>query len=219
MRADGKVFVEIVGPHGADLVNNVDLKGLHQLNVEIGRADESEKTLVDGTRLRLEPLSVAGNRAEAWVPAARIVDAALRLPDGYRIEEVLPLDYDEVMGEGPAAINSDSYRDAGHDGSGLTVGVIDRKYHNLDDAQTNGDAPASYTQVNYTPYPFINPDSSETHGTGCVEAMYDHVPGANWVIYKIDSISDLNSIVTHAINNDVDVLSHSLPWYNTGLER
>jgi len=213
MRADGKVLVEIIGPHDRDLLADLDIDALRELEVEIDRAFESEKTLDDGSLLRLEPLSVAGHRAEAWVPIARMVDAARLLPADYRIQEVLPPDYDAVTGEGPAAINSDSYLSAGWNGDGLTVAVVDYGYSNLNNARANGDAPNSYTAVNYTPDTFVD---GGNHGVGCVEAMYDHAAGASWVIYKINSVSDMNSVVTHAINNGVDVISHSLSRYNLG---
>ncbi len=213
MRRDRKVFVEIIGPENADFRTDLDMQKLQSMGVEIDRDIASEKTLSDNSIVQLEPLSVAGHRGEAYIPLDRLEEIARFLPKGYRIQEVLPPDYDDVVGQGPAAINSDSYRDAGRNGAGLTVAVIDFGYSNLNNAITNGDAPGSYTAVNYTPNTFIG---GGNHGVGCVEAMYDHAPGANWVIYKIDSVSDMNAVVTHAIANGVDVISHSLSRYNLG---
>ncbi|HID08021.1 MAG TPA: hypothetical protein EYP10_12850 [Armatimonadetes bacterium] len=213
MRKDRKVFVEIIGSGNADLLTDLDMSKLRALGVEIDRSVAGEKVLPDNSVVQLEPLSVAGHRGEAYVPLDKLEEVARSLPQGYRIQEVLPPDYDAVAGQGPVAINSDSYRDAGRNGTGLTVAVIDYGYSNLSAAQTSGDAPASYAQVNYTPDTFVG---GGTHGTGCVEAMYDHAPGANWVIYKINSVSDMTAVVTHAIGAGVDVISHSLSRYNLG---
>lgn len=213
MRKDRKVFVEIIGPENADLLSDLDMQKLRYMEVEIDRRVEEEKVLSDSTVIQLELLSVAGHRGEAYIPIDRLEEVARSLPEGYRIQEVLPPNYDAVAGQGPAAINSDSYRDAGRNGTGLTVAVIDYGYTNLNAARANGDAPNVYTGVNYTPDTFIG---GGNHGVGCVEAMYDHAPGANWVIYKINSVSDMNAVVTDAIARGVDVISHSLSRYNLG---
>ncbi len=213
MRKDRKVFVEIIGPDNGDLLTDLDINTLRSMGVEVDRTLAGEKVLSDNSVVQLEPLSVAGHRAEAYIPLDHLEEIARALPKNYRIQEVLPPDYDAVEGQGPAAINSDSYRDAGRNGTGLTVAVIDYGYSNLNAARDNGDAPSTYTEVNYTPDTFIG---GGNHGVGCVEAMYDHAPGANWVIYKINSVSDMNAVVTHAIANGVDVISHSLSRYNLG---
>ena len=50
------------------------------------------------------------------------------------------MDEDDVVGQGPAATNSDSYIVGGRDGDGLIIAVIDGDFYNLTEARANGDA-------------------------------------------------------------------------------
>lgn len=214
MRQDGKVLVEIIAPEGVEITEEIDVPRLEAAGVEfgIGRPETLVTDTAEVTEIQ-KSLSTHENRAEAWLPLSKLREISRMLPDGYFIKEVRPLNYDDVAGQGPAVTNSDSYRDAGQNGAGLTIAVIDGAYDNLTEAQNNGDAPATYAAINYTPYTF---ESGGTHGTGCVEAAFDHAPGATWRIYKIDSLTDIGTAVSNAIANGVDIITHSLSWYNEG---
>jgi hypothetical protein len=215
MRPDGKVLVEIIAPEGTEIAEEIDAPGLEAEGVElgIGRSEVVVSDNADVAEIQM-PLSTYENRAEAWLPLSKLQEISQALPEGYFIKEVTPLDYDDVAGQGPTVTNSDSYRDAGQNGAGLTIAVIDGGFYNLTAARTNGDAPVS-TNINYTPNAF-EAIGDGTHGTGCVEAAFDHAPGATWRIYKIDSVTDLGTAVTNAIAAGVDVITHSLSWYNKG---
>jgi hypothetical protein len=218
LRGDGKVLVEIIGPEGSDAQFEMRALGLPSRGVELGLKAAEIAALPatqSGQVTSIEaPLTAYENRVEAWLPSASLTGIARSLPSGYFIQEVIPPEVDDVTGEGPAAINSDSYESAGADGSGLTIAVIDGGYNNLSAAVTNGDAPSGATLINNTPNAFES--GTSRHGTGCVEAAFDHAPGATWRIYKIDSLSDFGTVVTDAIDNGVDVISHSISRYNTG---
>ncbi len=190
--SDGQVHVEIVGPTGSAAVPDALLRSVG------GRVENRWR-----------------NQVDAWIPAERLLDAARALPEGHYLMQASFPDEDDVAGEGPAAINSDSYRDAGADGSGLTIAVIDTGFWGLTDARGNGDAPAVgiTTQINYTGTDF---EWTTSHGVGCVEAAFDHCPGATWRLYKITTTTDLGLAVDDAISNGVDVISHSISWYNSG---
>jgi len=47
----------------------------------------------------------------------------------------------ETIGEGPARTGSDAYRDAGADGSGITIAIIDNAFASLTASQASGDTP------------------------------------------------------------------------------
>jgi hypothetical protein len=108
------------------------------------------------------------------------------------------------------------YRDLGLDGSGLTIAVIDGGFTLFGAAQTEGDAPPPSAVVlfDYTGDAVFA--AGGVHGTACVETIYEHAPGASYRLYKVDSLIDLNTAVADAIANGVDVISHSLSWFNTG---
>jgi hypothetical protein len=46
--------------------------------------------------------------------------------------------------------------------------------------------------------------------------VFDHVPNAQYNIYKVATTSDLGNAVNQCITNGVDVISHSVSWYNLG---
>lgn len=209
-RSDGKVLVELIAPEGGVLERDLDIAALEGLGMEIGRYD-SVVAAAPGTMT--VGLSAQPDRAEAWLPIGMAERVAGMLPEGYFVKVVLPLCPDAVAGEGPDVTNSETYRDAGRNGSGLTIAVVDGGFTSLSSAQSNGDAPSSYTAINYTSGSF---EAGGTHGTGCVEAAFDHCPGATWRIYRIDSLSDLSTVVNNCIANDVDVITHSISWYNQG---
>ncbi len=192
VRGDGKVQVEIVGPEGG---NAIGVATIAPFGGEISNTWR--------------------NRVDAWVPIGQLTATAQALPKGYFMERADPGGLDAVGGEGAISINSDSYRDGGADGSGLTIAVIDSGFQNLTLAQGAGDAPPNgvTTKINYTGSGF---EATTRHGTGCVEAAYDHCPGATWRLYKTDSVTDLGTAVTNAIAANVDVITHSLSRYNLG---
>ena len=191
---NGRVHVEIVGPIGSPAVSQdaIALFG--------GAVSNTWR-----------------HRSDAWIPASRLVGVARILPPGYFMERAALPGYDDVVGEGPAATGSDEYRDGGADCSGVTIGTIDGGHDNLTEARNNGDAPTlgNSTQINYTPNTFEDPNDG-THGTGVVEAIFDHCPGATYRIYKIDSLTDMGTAVDNGIVNGVDIFSHSLSRYNQG---
>jgi subtilisin family serine protease len=185
----GLIHVEIVGPEGSEALSHAFVEGFGG---------------VGDTRWR--------HRLDAWVPVARLSEIARAIPDGYFVERATAGCPDDVVGQGPDVINSSSYRNNGQNGHGLTVAVIDGGYSGLSAAQNNGDV-GSYSWVNYT---WSGLEETTTHGTGCVEAMYDHCPGATFWLYKTDSIADEGSAVEHAIDHGVHIISHSMSRYNTG---
>lgn len=186
-----EIHVEIVGPEGAPAIPGalVERHG--------GRPD-----------------SRWGRRQDAWVPLARLVEFARALPPGHRIVRAHAGDSDDVDGEGPAAIGSDTYRDGGANGAGLKIGVIDGSYAMLTAAVLNGDAPGGATLIDFTGGEFEA--GEKTHGTECVETIFDHAPGAEYFIYKVDSLADWGSAVEHAIDNGIDIISLSKSKQNQG---
>ncbi len=194
MRDDAKIQVEIVGPAGA---GPIDPKVVAPLGGEITNTWQ--------------------NRADLWVPAEALTGLARALPAGYFMERADPGYPDDVGGQGATAVNSDSYRDAGQNGAGLTIAVIDSGFANFTMARNAGDAPPAVRTVtiNYAAAPWE--DSNDTqHGTACVEAAFDHAPGANYRLYKTDSVTDLGTAVNDCIANGVDIITHSMSRYNTG---
>lgn len=196
VREDRKVYVEIFGPEGGTAV----------------------------TQSQLDPFggeifNTWRHQCTAFIPVDELDDFERTLREGYFMMPVLEPNPDEVAGEGPAATGSDEYRDHGANGAGVTIAIIDYGYFNLPEAMGNGDVPDSTrcTFINYSATAFYD-SASGTHGTGCVEAAFDHCPDAIWRLYKIDSSTDLGTAVSDCITEGVDVISLSNSYYNTGWE-
>ncbi len=189
----GKVLCEIIGPEG-------------------GAAISADVIAPFGGEIT----ATWQRRAEALIPITALSGVARALPAGYVLERADVPGQDATGGEGATAINSDSYRDGGRDGSGRIVAVIDGGYFRFTTARDAGDAPPAgqTTLINYASGTFES--GTNRHGTACVEAVFDHAPGANYRLYRIDSLTDMGIAVLDAIANGVDVISHSLSRYNTG---
>ncbi|MBN2548318.1 MAG: S8 family serine peptidase [Anaerolineales bacterium] len=155
---------------------------------------------------------------EALLPLNTLLELAGSLPPGYFIKSVGPANTNDVDGEGPAATGSNTYRNNGADCSGMVIGVIDFSYDRLTETIANGDLPSGgrIVQVNYTSSMF---EAGSEHGTAVAETVYDHCPGANFRLYRVDNDhTDFATAIQNAIDNNVDVIAHSASWYNTGWE-
>jgi len=149
----------------------------------------------------------------ALIPAERLSELARALPAGYTVERARTWVSCDIPGEGPPLVHSDTYRDGGADGSGITVGLLDGGWEQLSDAQASGDAPASYVAINYSGHEF---ESDGNHGTGCLEAFYDHAPGASYRLYKPTDDVHWGPAIQDAIDHHVKVLSNSVAWLIRG---
>jgi len=114
--------------------------------------------------------------------------------------------------EGTTLIGADAYHAVGIEGSGVKVAVIDLGFSGLNQAQTRGDLPTSIHQNDLTGTGLT---SGLTHGTAVAEIIYDIAPDADLYLIKIADEVDLDLAVTYCINNGIDIINHSLGWYNT----
>jgi hypothetical protein len=151
------------------------------------------------------------HRASVWIVPDKLTSLARVLPHGFYMEQAnVPVADDE----GPGVTGSDEYRNAGANGIGVRIGVIDVGYEQLTNAINAGNAPTTSTRTNYVTGTTF--ESGGTHGTRCVETVFDHAPGATYFLYKIENVTHFGNAVDHAVANNVDILSHSLAHYNTG---
>ena len=149
----------------------------------------------------------------AWIPPDRAIDLAGSLPAGYYLRQTNPAFNND---EGPGVVRSDTYRDAGADGTGLIVGIIDRNFVGLSSAEIEGVVPVA-TRHDYIGGDFEdgNPDRGR-HGTGHLETVFDHAPGATYHVFRINSAAHLGQAVNAAISLGVNVLSATQSFYNEG---
>lgn len=114
--------------------------------------------------------------------------------------------------EGTAAIGADAFHAAGITGTETKVAVIDLGFVGLTQAQSRGDLPFSVVQKDLTGTGLM---TGFSHGTAVAEVIHDIAPGAQLYLIKIADEIDLDQAVTYCLSNGIDVINHSLGWYNT----
>ncbi len=153
------------------------------------------------------------NLVSLYIKPELIVNLSENLPEGFRIQAVIPSGIED---EGPGLTGSDSYAQAGADGTGIKVAIIDHGYDSLTEVRNAGLVPQNYHAWDFTGTGLQN---TARHGTGCFETFYDHAPGASYYIFKIkrNSVS-LAQAVDSCIAHGVNIISHSLSSPNQGWE-
>jgi len=114
--------------------------------------------------------------------------------------------------EGTTAIGADAYHTAGITGTGVKVAIIDLGFVGLSQAQARGDLPYSLVQNDLTGTGLT---TGFSHGTAVAEIVHDIAPDAQLYLIKIADEIDLDQAVTYCLTNGIDVINHSLGWYNT----
>lgn len=114
--------------------------------------------------------------------------------------------------EGTAAIGADAFHASGIRGNGSKVAIIDLGFSGLTSAQARGDLPYSAVQYDLTGTGLT---TGITHGTAVAEIVYDIAPEAELYLIKIGDEVDLDLAVTYCMSNGIDIINHSLGWYNT----
>ena len=204
----GAAFVDLAGAAGLRARDD----GL--VNVEITAPQEASP--IAGSLLRTHGGRIDAvwrNQTSAWLPPEGIRGLAAALPPGYLLRHAhRPHENDE----GPAVTGSDLYRDGGADGSGITVGIIDRNFQNLAAAQdvTPAVVPQLIVGHDYTGDGAFG--GSSPHGTGQVECVHDHAPAAEYHIFRIANSTHLGLAIDEAIAQGVQILSATQSWYNEG---
>ncbi|MCD5415975.1 S8 family serine peptidase, partial [Candidatus Bipolaricaulota bacterium] len=117
-----------------------------------------------------------------------------------------------VPGQGVGAIGAAAFHAAGITGSGVRVAIIDLGFAGLSQAQARGDLPRNVHKHDLTRTGLT---SGITHGTAVAEIVHEIAPGAELHLIKIADEVDLDLAVAYALNNGIDIINHSLGWFNT----
>ncbi len=167
----------------------------------------------------LSALGVSGSSVEAsssfvrvTVPVGQLASLVSQLSGVAFVRapyEPFPLG---TASQGVAAIQADAYHALGVTGSGVKIAVIDLGFYGLAQAQARGDLPATVTQNDLTGTGLT---TGISHGTAVAEVIYDIAPGADLTLIKIGDDVDLDQAVTYCLANGIDIINHSLGWYNT----
>lgn len=200
----------------ADVSEKVSSKSLvthpdGRIKIEIIHRKASEINSEFLGELELEITAQWRNRMSTFIHADQIFTLRDILPENYFIKSVM---HEPNNDEGPDTMNVRSYIDAGKDGSGIKIAIIDNGYDELTDAVNQGDVPSNYTAYDHTGTG-LEAGGNE-HGTGCFEVAYDNAPGATYYIHKTFNGTEFGEAVDQAISDGVDIITTSLGPHNTG---
>ena len=151
------------------------------------------------------------NRSSIFIKLKDLIPLAVSIKDNYFLSVAR---YPDTNNEGPGLMNTVPYINNNKIGNGIRIGVIDLDFDGLTEANNQSVIPGFYIAQNYTSDPLE--DTVDVHGTACLEILYDHAPGALYFVYKIANLTHLGNVVNNAKSNNLDILSHSLAWFNTG---
>jgi len=175
-----------------------------------GRVSSVDKTGV--VALGGEVQAISNSLMRVCVPISRLEAMAdqvngiafIRLP--YQPRELV------VTSEGVALTGADDFHTVGCYGQGAKVAIIDLGFIGLANAQAAGEL----GNVVYT-YDYTGNGLEEytNHGTGVAEIVGDMAPQAELYLLKISDSVDLQNAAQYCIDNGIDVINHSVGWYNT----
>jgi len=115
--------------------------------------------------------------------------------------------------EGVVKTSADKYHDAGYYGQGVDIAIIDLGFYYLTEAKDSEDIPSSV--IKYTKdYTGDGLEAGTEHGTIVAEIVHDMAPEANLYLMKIGTTLELENAVDDAIAEGVDVINHSVGWWN-----
>ena len=124
-----------------------------------------------------------------------------------------------VESEGVDLTGAYTYHNAGYDGSGVKVAVIDVGFADLPSAISNGELPDNVVKVDCTGAGDCELSSfsveTEPHGTAVAEIVFDMTPGATLYLIKVSDVLDLAYAKNYAVDNGIRVINHSLVVPNT----
>jgi len=198
--------------------------------------DDGEVTVIVepqyGRSRRVDELAVEalGGEVEATsesllqvrIPADRLLDLADRVSGVAYIREPYQPRPFAVTSQGVALTGASDFHDAGHRGQGAKVAVIDLGFIGSTAAYAAGelDGAADGRCLDWrdgsTPgVGFAEIEAVMNHGTRVAEVVADMAPDATLYLMLISTSVDLQNAVSYCVTNDIDVINHSVGWFNS----
>ena len=117
-----------------------------------------------------------------------------------------------VTSEGVGVTGASTFQGNGFNGAGVKIAVIDLGFAGLSLAQSQGELPFNAFRFDFSG---TGLEASTSHGTAVAEIVHDMAPNAELYLMKIADEVDLENAVDEAIRQGVDVINHSVGWFNT----
>ena len=179
-----------------------------------------------------DPRNVGEDYIEAYVPVL-LLGKTSELPGVLRVREIVPPQGTNggVTSQGVGEHGSPAWNEAGYNGQGIKVGVIDVGFEGFRGLMGT-DLPASVKARCYTLIVLHSPDLDHCelvssaignifpgygdHGTIVAEAIIDVAPEASLYIANPYTPADLRKTVDWMIEEGVSVINHSSGWFFGG---
>ena len=167
------------------------------------------RTLVESTGGRIQERY--RGVIEARVPATALVRLARSSAVRAVREPARPV-ADAVHGEGVGATGADAWHRAGVHGEGVKIAVVDLGFENYRRGQASGDLPKNLVKVD-----FCGSGGFEGtgHGTAVAEIVSEIAPAADLYLVCVRDVAGLGLAVSYARSHGIQVISHSVSWFNT----
>jgi subtilisin family serine protease len=156
---------------------------------------------------------VSGNRFRASLSTSALLDVASAEGVNFVRQPHKPVP--DALSEGVARVNANAWHTASVTGSGVKVAIIDLGFTGYTNSIASGDLPTGVIARSFTTPEDITA-GGETHGTRVAEIVHDMAPGATLYLAHIGDEFELADAVDWLISENVDVINHSVGWFNTG---
>ena len=117
-----------------------------------------------------------------------------------------------VVSEGVQLTGAQALHASGVRGRGVKVAIIDLGFAGLSAAQARGELPTNVVAYDFTG---TGLQTTTSHGTAVAEIVHDMAPGAQLYLMKIADEVDFQNAVDRAIQLGVQIINHSVAWFNT----
>ncbi len=114
--------------------------------------------------------------------------------------------------QGAGLVGAPLFHAQGIRGAGVKIAVIDVGFIDYTLSQARGDLPPTLITHDLTGTGIA---TDYRHGTAVAEIVYDIAPQATLYLIKIANEVHLDNAVSYCISQGVDVIVHSLGWFNT----
>ena len=117
----------------------------------------------------------------------------------------------DITGEGTNVIGANYLHDLDINGEGVKIAIIDLGFEGY---QTDPEIPRGRVAEVKSFRSDGDIEAGVKHGCACAELILDIAPNASLYLYNFETISELNSAVSHAISVGVDIISFSVGYVN-----
>ena len=189
-----------------------------------------------------DPRNVGEDYIEAYVPVSLAGAAIAAARRHARVREIVPPQpaqlTQQIIGQGPAVHGSLAWNQAGYNGQGVKVGIIDTGFTGFDSLRGT-ELPTTVVARCYTDVGVFTQDlagceaapivtkvrppqcldyvrsgaaSGDPHGTIVAESLIDIAPGVELYIANPYSPGDLQATAAWMASQGVSVINHSVGW-------